>query len=102
MKVIFTNGCFDILHRGHIELLQFCRTLGDKVVVGLNSDVSIRKLKGTLRPINSQEDRALLLSSLRFVDEVIIFDEETPERLIGDIRPDILVTMNYKTLLEIQ
>ena len=91
MKVIFTNGCFDILHRGHIELLQFCRALGDKVVVGLNSDASIRKLKGTLRPINSQKDRALLLSSLRFVDEVIIFDEETPERLIGDIRPDILV-----------
>ena len=73
MKTIFTNGCFDILHRGHIELLQYCKSMG-KVVVGLNSDDSIRRLKGSKRPINNQEDRKKLLQALNCVDEVIIFD----------------------------
>ena len=89
-KKVFTNGCFDILHRGHIELLKYCQTLG-YVTVGLNSDESARRLKGELRPINSQEDRKLFLISLRFVDEVIIFEEETPLNLIKALRPDIIV-----------
>ena len=93
-NVIFTNGCFDILHVGHVQLLKECKKLaGDngKVIVGLNSDASVKKLKGESRPVNDQESRKLLLESLRFVDEVIIFEEETPELLIEKIRPDILV-----------
>lgn len=93
-NIIFTNGCFDILHAGHVQLLKECKKLaGDngKVVVGLNSDSSVKKLKGESRPVNDQESRKLLLESLRFVDEVIIFEEETPELLIEKIRPDILV-----------
>lgn len=91
MKTIFTNGCFDILHRGHLELLWFCRSEGDIVVVGINSDKSVKKLKGLTRPINNQEDRKFLLESLECVDKVVIFDEETPYRLINDIKPDIIV-----------
>ena len=93
-NVIFTNGCFDILHTGHVQLLKECKKLaGDngKVIVGLNSDASLKKLKGESRPVNDQESRKLLLESLRFVDEVIVFEEETPELLIEKIRPDILV-----------
>lgn len=93
-NIIFTNGCFDILHAGHVQLLKECKKLaGDngKVVVGLNSDSSVKKLKGESRPVNDQDSRKLLLESLRFVDEVIIFEEETPELLIEKIRPDILV-----------
>ena len=93
-NVIFTNGCFDILHTGHEQLLKECKKLaGDngKVIVGLNSDASVKKLKGESRPVNDQESRKLLLESLRFVDEVIVFEEETPELLIEKIRPDILV-----------
>lgn len=91
MSVIFTNGCFDILHRGHIELFKFCQTLGNKVIVGLNSDASVRRLKGSSRPINNEEDRKYILESLRCIDEVIIFDEDTPLRLIQEIKPDTLV-----------
>ena len=90
LKTIFTNGCFDILHRGHIELLRFCKSLGT-VVVGLNSDDSVRRLKGDFRPINSQEDRKLLLESLVFVDRVILFDEDTPYNLITFLLPDVIV-----------
>ena len=93
-NVIFTNGCFDILHTGHVQLLKECKKLaGDngKVIVGLNSDASVKKIKGESRPVNDQESRKLLLESLRFVDEVIIFEEETPELLIEKIRPDILI-----------
>ena len=89
--VIFTNGCFDILHRAHIELLEYAKSLGDQLIVGLNSDDSVRKLKGPTRPINSQEDRKRLLESICFVDEVIIFDDETPYDLINQIQPDIIV-----------
>lgn len=89
-KIIFTNGCFDIVHRGHLELLKFCKNLG-YVVVGLNSDKSIKKLKGEERPIFSQKDRKFLLESLKFVDEVFIFDEETPIEIIKKIKPDIIV-----------
>ncbi len=89
--VVFTNGCFDILHRGHVSLLNDCATLGDRVVVGLNSDNSVRKLKGTTRPIQSEQDRAYILASLKNVDAVIIFDEETPLKLIQHISPNVLV-----------
>lgn len=88
--VIFTNGCFDILHLGHIELLKFCKDLGN-VIVGLNSDTSIRKLKGVTRPIFNQYERRALLESIKFVDQVVIFDEETPYRLIQEIRPTFIV-----------
>jgi len=90
MRTVFTNGCFDILHRGHMELLRYCRTLG-YVVVGLNSDSSVRKLKGTDRPFFSQQDRQFVLQSCKYVDEVIIFDEETPFELIKEVKPDIIV-----------
>jgi len=89
-KVVFTNGCFDILHRGHISLLQESRNLGQKLVVGLNSDASVRKLKGPNRPINRQDDRKAVLEALDCVDEVIIFDEPTPYQLIKKINPDII------------
>ena len=89
-KQIFTNGCFDILHKGHVELLKFCKSLG-YVTVGLNSDVSVSGLKGIGRPINTQQDRKLLLQSLRYVDQVIIFSESTPLRLSQDLKPDIIV-----------
>ena len=90
MSVVFTNGCFDILHRGHIELLKYCKALGD-VVVGLNSDKSIKKLKGNHRPFFFEEDRKFALQACRYVDRVIIFDEETPYSLIKKIKPDIIV-----------
>jgi len=91
MKTIFTNGCFDIVHRGHLSLLKYCKSIGDKVVVGINSDSSVKKLKGENRPFNSQEDRKFLLESLVYVDEVVIFSEETPYNLIKCIKPDIIV-----------
>ncbi len=90
-KIVFTNGCFDIIHRGHIELLKFARSLGDVLVVGLNDDGSVRRLKGKNRPINTLEDRALVLLSIRWVDFVVPFSEDTPERIIREISPDILV-----------
>lgn len=89
-KQIFTNGCFDVLHKGHVELLKFCKSLG-YVTVGLNSDVSVAGLKGAGRPINSEEDRKFILQSLRYVDQVIIFNESTPLLLIQDLKPDIVV-----------
>ena len=89
-KVVFTNGCFDILHRGHIDYLQKSRMLGDKLIVGLNSDASVKRLKGNSRPINSETDRKYLLESLSCVDEVIIFDEDTPYELISKIKPSII------------
>lgn len=90
MKRIFTNGCFDVLHRGHIELLKYCKSLG-YVIVGLNSDSSVRRLKGEKRPFFKQEDRKLMLESCRFVDEVIIFEEDTPSELIKVVNPEIIV-----------
>ncbi len=89
--LVFTNGCFDLLHRGHISLLARARSLGDSLVVGLNSDASVRRLKGPRRPIVPVEDRALLLASLRFVDAVTVFDEDTPLQLIEALRPDVFV-----------
>ena len=90
-KIVFTNGCFDVLHKGHVFYLRRARKLGDVLIVGLNSDLSVRKIKGFGRPVNSQDDRAELLSELKCVDRVIIFNEDTPEKLIRKIRPDILV-----------
>jgi D-sedoheptulose 7-phosphate isomerase len=88
---VFTNGCFDILHPGHIDLLRRAKELGDHLTVGLNSDRSVRQIKGNGRPINSEQDRKAVLEGLRFVDEVVIFEELTPEQLIKDIKPDVLV-----------
>jgi len=89
--VVFTNGCFDILHAGHIHYLNSARSLGDLLIVGLNSDKSVKKIKGALRPINSEKERAYTLSALECVDYIVLFDEETPEKLIKEIKPDILV-----------
>jgi len=89
--VVFTNGCFDIIHPGHIDLLKRAGQLGTKLIVGINSDSSVRAIKGEPRPFMSQTDRAIILKSLRFVDEVRIFDEPTPEKLIWEIKPDVLV-----------
>jgi D-sedoheptulose 7-phosphate isomerase len=89
--VVFTNGCFDILHAGHVDLLERARELGTKLIVGINSDRSVRRIKGAERPIISQQERAAVLRGLRAVDEVIIFDESTPQRVIEEIKPDVLV-----------
>ncbi len=91
LKIVFTNGCFDIIHRGHIEYLLKAKSFGDILVVGLNSDLSVKKLKGNKRPIIGESDRAFILSNLIGVDGVIIFNDETPLQLISKILPDILV-----------
>ena len=90
-KIVFTNGCFDLLHVGHIRYLAQAKKLGEFLIIGLNSDSSVKELKGEDRPINSFEDRATLLSAIESVDLVIMFEEQTPENLIKDIVPDILV-----------
>ena len=87
----FTNGCFDILHRGHVEYLAFARSLADALVVAVNSDASVRRIKGAGRPINAEEDRAYVLAALESVDWVTIFDEDTPLDLIRALSPDVLV-----------
>lgn len=89
--IVFTNGCFDLVHPGHIHLLVKARALGDVLFVGLNDDDSVRRLKGPARPINSLEDRAKILSAIRYVDYVVPFSEDTPLNLIEAIAPDILV-----------
>ena len=89
--VVFTNGCFDLLHRGHVEYLNKAKTLGDLLIVGINSDLSVRKIKGRGRPIIREEDRSFLLGSLESVDYVVIFNEITPLKLIERVRPDVLV-----------
>jgi D-beta-D-heptose 7-phosphate kinase/D-beta-D-heptose 1-phosphate adenosyltransferase len=89
--LVFTNGCFDILHRGHADYLAFSRSQGDALVVGLNSDASVRRAKGPTRPVNPEQDRAYVLGSLRAVDFVVIFDEDEPRDLISQILPDVLV-----------
>lgn len=90
-KVVFTNGCFDVLHFGHVSYLRKARSLGNVLVVGLNTDASIRKLKGPSRPVNSQKDRSEILAELASVDAVVFFSENTPEALIQKLRPDVLV-----------
>ena len=90
-KIVFTNGCFDILHAGHVEYLAAAKELGDKLIVAINTDRSVRKLKGSSRPINTLAHRAKVLASLQCVDKVVFFDEETPIKLIKTIKPDVLV-----------
>jgi len=90
-KIVFTNGCFDVVHRGHIEFLKFCKLQGDIVVVGLNSDSSVKAIKGPERPINNQHDRAAILAALETVDYITIFDEPEPLNIIEKIKPDVLV-----------
>jgi rfaE bifunctional protein nucleotidyltransferase chain/domain len=89
--IVFTNGCFDLLHLGHIDYLSKAKDLGSKLVIGLNSSDSIKRLKGPSRPINSNESRSFLLASLEFVDLVVLFEEETPINLISNILPNVLV-----------
>lgn len=90
-RIVFTNGCFDILHRGHVEYLQEAAALGDRLVVGVNSDASVRRLgKGDDRPLNDQDSRAKVLAALRCVDAVVIFDEDTPLEMITALQPDVV------------
>jgi rfaE bifunctional protein nucleotidyltransferase chain/domain len=97
-KVVFTNGCFDIIHRGHIEYLTKAKALGDILVVGLNTDASVRRIKGPKRPIVAENDRAIVLAAFQMVDYVCLFDEETPYELIRSIVPDVLVKGSDWTL----
>jgi D-beta-D-heptose 7-phosphate kinase/D-beta-D-heptose 1-phosphate adenosyltransferase len=90
-KVVFTNGCFDLIHIGHIKFLQAARQLGDSLIVGINTDASVRRIKGEGRPLISETERADLLSALHFVDYVVLFDETTPKPLLHALKPDILV-----------
>jgi len=90
-KVVFTNGVFDLIHSGHVDYLSKAKKLGDVLIVGLNSDDSVKRIKGAKRPILKQEERAFVLSNLKPVDYVVLFDEDTPEKLISEIIPDILV-----------
>jgi D-beta-D-heptose 7-phosphate kinase/D-beta-D-heptose 1-phosphate adenosyltransferase len=89
-KIVFTNGCFDILHRGHLHLLREAKALGDLLIVAINSDRSVQQIKGSARPVISQAGRAELIAALEMVDYVILFDEVDPYRLIEELRPDIL------------
>jgi len=89
-KIVFTNGCFDLVHRGHVEVLANTADLGDRLIIGLNSDTSIYKLKGEKRPIIDENSRAILLASLQFIDAIVLFSEATPYQLIESILPDIL------------
>ena len=90
-KLVFTNGSFDILHRGHVTYLEFARAQGDALVVGLNSDASVRRYKGPTRPVNTEEDRAHVLAALRAVDGVVIFEEDEPKALLEKVLPHVLV-----------
>lgn len=90
-RIVFTNGCFDILHAGHLDLLSKAAALGDILVVGLNTDASVRRLKGTERPVNDEGFRSMMLAHLQMVDAVVLFDEDTPLELIRVVEPDVLV-----------
>ncbi len=91
LSIVFTNGCFDIVHIGHVDYLERARNLGDKLILGLNTDKSIKRIKGEKRPIVEENARARVIAALEFVDVVVLFDEDTPIRLIEAIKPDILV-----------
>ena len=97
-KIVFTNGCFDILHVGHVRYLTAAKNFGDVLIVGLNTDESVKKLKGASRPINNQDDRAEVLLGLKAVDHVIFFGEDTAENLIAELQPDIYVKGGDYTL----
>jgi len=97
-KIVFTNGCFDIIHRGHIEYLAKASDFGDVLIIGLNSDNSVKRIKGEGRPVQDEYSRALILSSFRFINNIILFEEDTPYELIEFVQPDILVKgSDYKT-----
>lgn len=91
MTIVFTNGCFDLVHAGHVDFLRRARALGDQLIVGVNSDSSVRRLKGDSRPINCLRDRMAVLQAIRWVDAVLLFNEDTPVNLVKQLRPDILV-----------
>lgn len=97
-KIVFTNGCFDILHAGHVRYLTTAKSFGDVLIVGLNTDESVRRLKGANRPINNQDDRAEVLLGLKAVDHVIFFGEQTAEALIAEVKPDVYVKGGDYTL----
>lgn len=90
-KIVFTNGCFDLLHLGHVDYLAKARDLGHKLIIGLNTDASVSRIKGPSRPVKDQNSRAIILAAMQFVDAVIFFDEETPINLITWVQPDVLV-----------
>jgi|TARA_B100000497_G_C7656006_1_gene394852 rfaE bifunctional protein nucleotidyltransferase chain/domain len=100
-KIVFTNGCFDLLHFGHVDYLTKARDLGDRLVVGLNTDGSIKRIKGAARPINNEESRAALLAGMAYVDAVVLFDEETPINLVSMVMPDVLVKGGDYSIKEI-
>ncbi len=91
LKVVFTNGCFDLVHMGHVDYLEKARKLGNRLVVGVNSDNSVTKLKGAGRPVTDESSRVRVLAAMQFVDAVVVFDEPTPSRVIAEVVPDILV-----------
>lgn len=93
-KIVFTNGCFDLIHLGHVDYLEKARSLGDRLIVGLNTDDSVRRLKGQSRPVQNQDSRARVMASFQFVDAVVMFGEDTPFDLIREVDPDILVKGN--------
>lgn len=97
-KIVFTNGCFDILHIGHVDYLEQAATKGSRLIVGLNADSSVKRLKGPDRPVNNEYARARVLAALQFVDAVVLFDEDTPARLIEVVCPDVLVKGNDYTI----
>jgi len=90
-KIVFSNGCFDILHRGHVEYLSKAAEKGDVLIIGLNTDASVKRLKGPTRPVNDENARAFVLAALEFVSAVTLFDEDTPYQLINKVQPDVLV-----------
>ncbi len=90
-RIVFTNGCFDIIHAGHVQYLEQAKLLGDILIIGLNSDTSVKRLKGNDRPINNEQNRAIVLAGLEAVDYIIIFEEDTPYEMIKVIQPDVLV-----------
>lgn len=90
-KIVFSNGCFDILHRGHVEYLSKAADLGDVLIIGLNTDASVKRIKGPSRPVNDKKARAVVLAALEFVDAIMFFDEDTPYNLIKRVQPDVLV-----------
>ncbi|MCD4665465.1 MAG: D-glycero-beta-D-manno-heptose 1-phosphate adenylyltransferase [Bacteroidales bacterium] len=97
-KIVFTNGCFDIIHLGHIDYLSKAKDFGDILIIGLNTDSSVRRIKEKGRPVTNEKSRSMILSSLRFIDAVILFDEDTPYNLIKQVQPDILIKgSDYKT-----
>jgi len=91
LRIVFTNGCFDLLHLGHVDYLEKARQLGDKLIVGVNTDASVSRIKGPNRPLQDEMSRARIMASLLFIDLVILFDEETPYELIKSVKPDVLV-----------